>query len=71
MPRDTAPEALRVQIEAQRRLGGPGRLKLACQMSQTVRNLAVDRIKKKNPSFDERAILDEVMWELYGFRRNA
>jgi hypothetical protein len=40
-------------------------------MSQTVRNLAIGRIKKRNPSFDERAVLDELMWELYGFRRNA
>jgi hypothetical protein len=71
MPRDTTPEALRVQTEAQRRLGGAGRMKMACQMSQTVRNLALDRIRRKNPSFDEQAILDELMWELYGFRRNA
>jgi hypothetical protein len=71
MPRDTTPEALRVQTEAQRRLGGPGRFRLACQMSQTVRNLALARIKRRNPSFDERAALDELMWELYGFRRNA
>ena len=40
-------------------------------MSQTVRNLAIGRIKKTYPSFDERAVLDELMWELYGFRRNT
>jgi hypothetical protein len=40
-------------------------------MSQTVRSLAVQRIKKNNPSFGERAVLDELMRELYGFRRNT
>ena len=71
MPRDTTPDALRAQTEAQRSLGAEGRFRLACQMSQTVRALAIARIKKKNPAFDDRAILDELMWELYGFRRNT
>jgi hypothetical protein len=39
-------------------------------MSQTVRNLAIARIKKQNPTFDEHAILRELMWQLYGFRRD-
>jgi hypothetical protein len=39
-------------------------------MNQTVRNLAIARIKKQNPAFDEQAILRELMWQLYGFRRN-
>jgi hypothetical protein len=68
---DTTPEALRVQTEAQRRLGGPGRLLMAFRMSQTIRDLALARIRKQNPTFDERAVLDQLMWELYGFRRNA
>jgi hypothetical protein len=68
---DTTPEALRVQTEAQRRLGGPRRLLMAFRMSQTMRELALARIRKQNPSFDERAVLDQLMWELYGFRRNA
>jgi hypothetical protein len=69
--RDTTPEALRIQTDAQRRLGGPGRILMACRMSQTIRDLAMARIKKQNPSFDDRAVLDQLMWELYGFRRNA
>ena len=44
---------------------------MACRMSQTIRDLALARIKRQNPSFDERAVLDELMWELYGFCRDA
>jgi hypothetical protein len=30
-------------------------------MSQTVRRLAIDRIRKSNPSFDDRAAIDELV----------
>ena len=69
--RDTLPEALHAQTLAQRRLGGAGRFRLACRMSQTVRDLARSRIAAKHPEFDEAGIREQLLRELYGFRRDA
>ena len=70
MPLDTSVEATRVQTEIHRALGAPRRLELACQMSETVRELARARIRSKHPEFDESATRDWLTWELYGVRRN-
>ena len=69
MPLDTSVEAARVQTEIHRALGAPRRLQLACQMSEAVRDLARARIRSKHPEFDESAIRDRLLWELYGVRR--
>lgn len=71
MPLDTSAEAAHVQTEIHRALGGPRRLQLACQMSETVRDLARARIRSKHPEFDESATRDWLIWELYGVRRNG
>jgi hypothetical protein len=70
MSLDTSVEAARVQTEIHRALGGPRRLELACQMSETVRELARARIRSKHPEFDESATRDWLTWEFYGIRRN-
>lgn len=67
--RDTSPEALRVQTLAQRRLGGAERFRLACRMSQTLRDMARRRIAAKHPTLDEAALAAELLRELYGFER--
>ncbi|HEY6728394.1 MAG TPA: hypothetical protein VI197_30495 [Polyangiaceae bacterium] len=66
---DTERDAEIVQREVQRRLGPGERFRTACQMSQTMREMAVMRIRSKHPELDEQGILDQLMWELYGFRR--
>ena len=71
MPLDTSVDAARVQTEIHRALGAPRRLQLACQMSDTVRDLARARIRSKHPEFDESATSDRLIWELYGVRRNG
>ena len=71
VPLDTSPDALRVQIQVQRQMGGSRRFRLACEMSQTMRQMARSRIASRCPGLDERGILDEMMRELYGFRRDA
>lgn len=70
MPLDTSVEAAGVQTEIHRKLGGPRRLELACQLSETVRELARARIRSKHPEFDDSAVHDWLTWELYGVRRN-
>ena len=60
---------MRAQIEAQRRLGGAQRFRTACMMSQTLRDLAIARIRAMHPELDERGVLDQLLADLYGFRR--
>ena len=66
---DTTEDAAKVQAEVHRKLGGPRRVLIACQMSDVVRSLAHARIKACHPEFDDTAICDELTWELYGIRR--
>lgn len=60
---------MRAQTEAQRRLGGEERFRTACLMSQSLRELALTRIRRAHPELDERGVLDQLLMELYGFRR--
>ncbi len=69
MALDTSPEAQRAQTEAQRRLGGEGRVLTACRMSQMVRSMALARIKSQPDHPDDAQALEQLMVELYGFRR--
>lgn len=71
MPLDTHPEALRVQTNAQRQLGGERRFRTACVMSQSLRNLTVARIRAMHPELDEQGIVHQLVAELYGIRRIA
>ena len=68
---DTSSEALHAQTLAQRQLGAAGRLRTACMMSQSLHEMAKDRIRRQHPQFDERAVLDHLVLELYGIRRNT
>ncbi len=65
---DTSPEAAAAQVEALRRLGPGRRCEVAADMSDAVRELARTRIKSQHPEFDDRAIHDQLIWELYGIR---
>lgn len=71
MALDTTAEAARIQTEILRRLGPSRRFELACQMSETVRELATARLRSWHPELDARAIQDLLLVELYGFRRDA
>jgi hypothetical protein len=65
---DTTPEAARVQADIIRSLGPEGRLRLACQMSVMVRELARARIRGVHADWTDRQILDALLLELYDFR---
>jgi len=66
---DTSTEAARVQAAVHRKMGGVRKFLIACRMSDSVRSIARARIKARHPEFDEIAIRDELIWELYGVRR--
>jgi len=34
-----------------------------------MRDMAMMRIRSQHPELDERGVLDQLMWELYGVRR--
>jgi hypothetical protein len=70
MSLDTTPEAARVQADIIRSLGPEGRFRLACQMSGMVRDLARARIRGVHPDWTDDQILDALLLELYGFRRD-
>jgi hypothetical protein len=71
MSADTSFEARQVQTDVYRKLGPLRRFEIACQMSESVRDLARARIRAKHPEFDEAAVRDTLIWELYGVRRNG
>jgi hypothetical protein len=66
---DTSLDAERVQLSTYRRMGGERRVMIALDLSESLRELARARIRKANSDFDDRAVEDELIWELYGYRR--
>ena len=50
-------------------MSGARKLLIACKMSDAVRAMAVARIKAANPTLDETGVREQLVWELYGFRR--
>jgi hypothetical protein len=66
---DTTTEAERIQAEVHRRLGGARTFQIACEMSDAVREMARARIRARHSGCDEHVVEAQVLWELYGFRR--
>lgn len=64
---DTTAEAALVQTEAQRRIGGAGRLRIAIEMSELTRQLARAGLRTRRPELDEEHLDAELIRELYGF----
>jgi hypothetical protein len=52
-PRDTAPEAMRVQIEVWRRMSDAQRLAAAMELTENVRRMALKGIRASRPEFSE------------------
>ena len=55
-PRDTSLEAARIQHEVYRRIAPQKRLKMACQMSDAVRQLAAVGVRARHPEYLDREI---------------
>jgi hypothetical protein len=56
VPLDTSPEAHQVQIEAYRRMGGPGRLAVVFRLNELVRDTAKSGIRSRHPEYDEEQV---------------
>jgi hypothetical protein len=50
-------------------MGGVREFLIACEMSDSVPAIAPDRIRARHPEFDQVEIWEELIWELYGVRR--
>lgn len=61
MTRDTSPEALEVQLKAQREMTGEQRLLLALDMSLFARDLARARIRQDHPEWNESQVTRELL----------
>jgi hypothetical protein len=53
MPSDTTDLALRAQIAAAVRLGPEGRLRVAVELSEETRRIAVEGVMRRHPDYDE------------------
>ena len=68
MNRDTSPEAEQVQADVLRRLGPNRRLEIAIAMSEEVRELAKQRLRRQHPELDEAGLQRALIEELYGIK---
>jgi len=64
--RDTSDEAAAVQREAMRRLGGAGRVKLAFELSESVREIAIAGILDRHPELSREEARLRVLRRLWG-----
>ncbi len=53
IPLDTHPAAHAAQIEALKRLGAEGRVRIAAEMSEAMRQIAIDGVRRRHPEITE------------------
>ncbi len=63
---DTSPEARKVQIRIWRRLGPSGRVALAAKMSENVRSIAMDGVRRRHPEYSEEEVRHAVFRMMLG-----
>lgn len=49
-------------------MSGEEKVRIAFDMSEAVRQLAMVRIAEQHPTFSRNQVRDELVWELYGVR---
>ena len=53
IPRDTNATSHAAQVAALRRLGADGRVRIAADMSEAMRQIAIDGVRRRNPDITE------------------
>ena len=66
MATDTSPDALHAQLAAARRLGPEGRLRVAVELSEETRRIAIEGVMRRHPDYDEPRARREVARLLVG-----
>lgn len=64
---DTSPEAAAIQIEIFRRMTPEQRLRLALEMSESMRNVALAGLRSRRPELNEKELSNELTRIMYGF----
>lgn len=67
MPSDTSPEAAAIQQEIFRRMTAAARLRLALEMSESMRNVALAGLRSRRPDLSTEELSRELMRLMYGF----
>ena len=65
-PRDTDAAAWTAQSTALDRMGGPGRLLAAFELSDAVREIRLAGLRSRHPDLSRRQLIRRVVWEEYG-----
>ena len=63
---DTSPEAYAVQLELMRRMSPVQRLRKTFALSQQVKRMSMDAIRRRHPEFDEDAVRLKFIELTYG-----
>jgi hypothetical protein len=69
VPRDTKPAVAALQDELHRRFSPAERLRMTIEMSEFARSLSRAGLRSRRPEWTESELDDEMLFELYGFRR--
>lgn len=67
MQSDTSPEAAAIQAEIFRRMTPAQRLKLALEMTESMRNVALAGLRSRRPDLSEEELASELLRIMYGF----
>jgi len=64
---DTSPEMAAIQQEIFRRMTPAARLRLALEMSESLRHVALAGLRSRRPELNEKDLSRELMRLMYGF----
>ena len=67
MSSDTSPKAAAIQQEVFRRMTSAERLRLALEMSESMRNVARAGLRARHPELNANELSQELMRVMYGF----
>ena len=67
MSSDTSPKAAAIQQEVFRRMTSAERLRLALEMSESMRNVALAGLRARHPELNANELSQELMRVMYGF----
>jgi hypothetical protein len=66
MPFDTSPAMMEAQIQLYRQIGPEGRGRIAAEMSDMLRELAITGVRLRHPEYDQEQVLAAVLDVFYG-----
>ncbi len=67
---DTSPRVAELHNQLYREMGPAGRARIAAELSDMLRDLAVAGVRYRHPDYDEEQVLAEVLTVFYGPEMN-